>query len=132
MALEGLEVRAEPRDEVEREVRRRLGVHAASLRWEPIHRERIHEHAERGRDVPRMLRWEKLPSLQVGGIGDNLCFRYRGRSCLPVYLDGARVPTNAVDGIPLDLLEAAVVLTPNESPIYQAGAILLFSRSRFR
>lgn len=125
--IEGIEVTAERVEEVERELRQQIGLDPDALRWEPILRPTIVEHLERGHGVPALIRWTRTPGVTVAGAGEDLCFRYRVRTCLPVYLDGARMRPEFVSAITLEMLEAAVVLSPAESVVYPGGAVLLYS-----
>ncbi len=130
--IEGVVVTAERIDRVERELRAQLAMNPDALRWEPLMRPTVVEHAQRGHGVREMIQWSRTPGVTVQGVGEELCFRYRTQQCLPVYLDGAPIRPEFVSGIPLEMIEVAVVLTPTESVVYGGGGIILYSTGWMR
>lgn len=132
LPVEGLEVTAERMAEVRERLRREISMNPRSLRYDPILRPDIEAHLPRSHTVSDLVRWSPTPSVRVDGFGEDTCFLYRNRRCLPVFLDGFRLPPGQVETIPLEMLEAALVLTPTESIRYQGGAVLLFSRAWLR
>ena len=128
--LEGLVVTAERREAIQRELRLLTGVDPRSLRNEPIFRDEIQEHLERGRSLPDMLRWSNIPGMVVRQTDDGICFEFR-RSCLALYLNGMRMDDAWSDMLPLEMAEAVVIVQPNES-IQYGGAILVFTAGWIR
>ena len=128
--LEGLVVTAERREAIQRQLRLLTGVDPLSLRNEPIFRDEIREHLERGRNLPGMLQWSSIPGLVVRQTDDGVCFEFR-RSCLALYLNGMRMDDAWSDMLPLEMAEAVVILQPNET-IQYGGAVLVFTSGWIR
>ena len=125
--LPGLEVAADRYAELERGLRLVIGLHPRSLRYAPILRPTIDEHLAKGRGLPGLVRWSNLPSIIVKNAIDSPCFQWRTRHCLPVYLNGAPLSPEFVAFFPLDLVDMIVIMSPNESVVYAAGGVLLYT-----
>lgn len=114
-------------DVVNRRLRQVLGISPGQLRIRPIRSGTIRDHAERGDDLSEMMIWQRIPNLQVLRTREGPCYQFRGRGCLPVYLDGARVNRSSISMLPLEILSTVVVLLPNEVIAYPSGAVHLYS-----
>ncbi|MEQ9399321.1 MAG: carboxypeptidase-like regulatory domain-containing protein [Longimicrobiales bacterium] len=129
IALRGLEVTGLQREAVERRLRLLIGMSPSSIRHRPIMGAVVQEHVQKGHDLADLIRWQNLPSIHVRQTRDGPCFQFRTRSCLPTYLDGVRQRPELVSFLPLDLVMSIVILQPNESAQYEAGGVLLYTRS---
>ncbi len=127
LGLEGITVTADRTAQIERGVRHEIGMSTGSLRVEPILRPTIEEHLAKAHDVVDLVRWQNLPSIIVKETRDGPCFQYRNRGCVEVYVNGFRIDPALVPVVPLATVEAIVVVLPNESIAYPAGAILLYT-----
>lgn len=125
----GIEVSA---DQTNRRLRQFFGMSPGQLRIRPVTQAVIDDHVVRGHDVSEMMRWRQIPNLQVLRSQQGPCYQYRGRGCMPVYLDGARMSQRAISEIPLEMLNTAVVLLPSEATAYPEGAVHLFTRGFMR
>lgn len=130
--VEGITVTAERLAEVKATIQRTVGVDPESLRLPLITPAEIRRHAERGHGLAEVIQWAQAPMIEISGQGDEVCFLHRLGRCLPVYLDGARIHTETVGAISLEMIEAAQILDNNETVLYPDGAILLFSRGWVR
>lgn len=119
-------------DVVNRRIRDFLGANPAQLRIRPIRAATIRDHAMRGSTLSEMIRWRQIPNLQVLPTRDGPCYQFRGRGCLPVHLDGARLSRAPNALLPLEMLSAVVVLLPNELIAYPSGAVHLFTAGFMR
>lgn len=119
-------------DVVNRRIRTFLGASPAQPRIRPIRAATIRDHATRGSTLSEMIRWQQIPNLQVLATRDGPCYQFRGRGCLPVYLDGARLGRAPNALLPLEMLSAVVVLLPNELIAYPSGAVHLFTTGFMR
>ena len=124
--LQGLTVRAEQRSEIEGGLRRAVGVSLQALAKPLIAREELVDHVVQSHDLLDLMRWSGR-GVQIREEADGPCFLLRGFYCLPVYLDGHRLPQNIVDILQIDMLEYVVVLTPNESVLYPGGGVMLYT-----
>lgn len=130
--LRGLDVTVDRMEVLEKPIQLLIGVSPRSLRWEPILRDRIVEHMEKGHNLPDLIRWSNLGVVVRTGR-DGVCFEIRG-SCVPVVLNGFPLTTR-LDGtsgpwaemIPLEMVEVVVVVSRHESILYPAGAVLLYT-----
>lgn len=122
--IEGVEVSA---DRVSRRLRQFLGMSPGQLRIRPIRDATIRSHAERGNDLTEVMASANVPNLQALRTREGPCYQFRGRGCLPVYLDGARLNRRSVPELPLEMLSTVVVLLPNESIPYPEGAVHLLT-----
>lgn len=127
--IRGIEVSAE---QAEREIRLVIGMSPRSLRAAPIHADELRAYVEKGYDLTAMMRWGSFAGMVVRRTTEGPCYEVRGRSCLEVYLNGFRMNPGIVETIPLEMLHAAVVLYPNESIAYPAGAVLLYTEAWLR
>lgn len=125
--LEGITVRAEQQAGLARGLRRAVGLDPRSLAHEPISRDQLMNHVVQGHMLEDVIRRNSGPRIIIRQDADGPCFLYRNRSCLPVYLDGDRIPKNITTVIPLEMLEYAVIVTANESVQYPGGAVLLYT-----
>ena len=130
--LGGIDVTASRLAEIELGVRHQIGMDPRSLRVTPVFRRALIEHVEKGHNLADMLRWMNLPAITTKETTDGPCFQWRNRHCLPVYLNGQRIPVEFVDVLPLDLPETVVIVMPNESILYEAGAVLLLTEAWIR
>lgn len=122
--ITGLEVTA---DQVDRRLRALLGTDPSLLRVRPVRAATIQRFAARGYDLSELLVELQVPSLQVLRTRDGPCYQIRGRGCLPVYLDGARLSRSYPGGLPLEMMGAVVVLLPNELIAYPQGAVHVYT-----
>ena len=84
--------------------------------------------------IKNQLGWDLTDILRRGGAAGvfvretptTVCVEFR-KSCLPVYLNGMRVPGEIVRDLPLEMLEVGVILQPSESVQYEAGGVLLYT-----
>jgi hypothetical protein len=58
----------------------------------------------RGANISEMIDRLNIPNLQVFRTREGPCYQFRGRGCLPVHLDGARLGPASVSTIPLEML----------------------------
>lgn len=124
--IAGLEVSTE---RAERQIQLLIGMSPRSLRHRPIFRETIDSHVDRAHDLIALMRWEGRAGLTVieGDPSDGPCFLVRAYTCLPVYLNGFQLNAELVPLVPLDMLDAIVLMMPKESVQYPAGAVLLYT-----
>lgn len=127
--ISGVEVTT---DRVNRRLREFLGLSPGQLRIKPILSATIRDHAARGNGLSEMIRWQQIPNLQVLPSRDGACYQFRGRGCMPVYLDGARLTRAPNSSLPLEMLGTVVVLLPSEVIAYPAGAVLVFTTGFMR
>jgi hypothetical protein len=125
--LEGITVRAEQQAGLAQGLRRSVGLDPRGLSHKPIGYDQLMAHVVQGHDLVDVVRRDSGPRILIRQDPDGPCFLYRNRSCLPVYLDGDRIPKNIVEVIPVDMLEYAVIVTPTESVQYAGGGVLLFT-----
>lgn len=125
--LEGIQVDVDRLAKLRRTIHLSIGRNPTSLRWAPIGRMQIMHHADRGRTIPAMLSFEAPAGIFVEDLGGRVCFKFR-TSCLPMYLNGMRAdPSSFAHGIPLEMLEVVVLMTPGESIAYPGGGVFLYS-----
>ncbi len=123
--IRGLEVTAE---QVDQRLKSMTGIDPTSMRWRPLTRQDLIGHAERAHDLTSLMRWRSFAAIEVIVYDDGPCYLMRRyRLCLPVYLNGFRLSADLYDIVPLDMLQAAVVISPTESTIYPEGGVLLFT-----
>lgn len=127
LPLPGLVVTAERFAEIERGLRLVLGMHPRSLRFEPVMRPEIERYLERGYALQDVIRWSGVAGVVTRRTDEGWCFQWRGRHCLPVYLNGVRVRPEHVSVLSLEMVEVLVVLAPGETPEYMGGAVLLYT-----
>ncbi len=127
VAIAGITVRADRFASIQRRLRTLIGMRPSSLRVKPMMRPEIDDHVDRGHTLEDIIRWGDLPSITVKASTEGPCFQYRSRGCIEVFLDGVHVNPEFVTVLPLDLVEAIVIVMPTESIVYEAGAILLYS-----
>ena len=127
--IQGVEVTT---DQANRRLRQFFGFSPGQLRVRPIRAPTLADHASRGDDLSDVVRWASVPNLQVQVTREGPCYRFRGRGCLPVYLDGTRMNPRGVPEIPLQMLGTVVVLLPSEAIAYPNGAVHLFSSGFMR
>ncbi len=127
LSIEGLDVTVERRREINRQLRLMLGTSPSTLRSMPLYRDRIMNAAERTQRTSDLIRSSNVSGMIVRMSDEqNPCFIFRNGSCAPVFLDGGRIPTELINQVPLDLLEAIVFVQPGESREHEF-AVLLYS-----
>jgi hypothetical protein len=122
--IQGVQVDA---DRVNRRLREFFGMSIGQLRIKPIRQAMIQDFVVRGSNLSEMIDAQPIPNLQVLRSREGPCYQFRGRGCLPVYLDGARLNRRSPNELPLEMLATAIVLLPNEVIAYPEGAVHLFS-----
>jgi hypothetical protein len=128
-----VEVQRVPAERVDRQLQLMIGLSMASLRNRPITVDEIQGHAEKGRGLADALRWSNVAGLIVWYTPDGPCFSLRGRSCLPVYLNGLPLNRDFMGDVPLDMLYTILVVTPTDgSMVYGGGAVLLYTEAWLR
>lgn len=130
LPIPGLTVTAERRAELERAVQLIIGVSPKSLRTPPIHRAEIEDHIARGHNLVDLARWSDAP-IVVRQTQDGPCLQYRARGCMPVFLNGMRVRSEAIAHLPLEMVETIVIMGPGES-IAHPAAVLLYTSGWLR
>lgn len=124
--IRGIEVSVERREAMERSVRLLIGMSPRSLRMRPIPRPEIESHLAKGHNLTDLLRWSNIPSFVVRPTEAGPCYQLRG-TCVPVYLNGARMGREWSEMLPLELAEMVVILLPKESIQFPSGAVLLYT-----
>lgn len=120
-------------EEADHTVRMIIGLHPNSLRFRPISFLQLQDHLARAHTLIDVMRWEFGAGIIVYETRDGPCFEYRGRSCLPVYLNGLAINRDFVQGVPLDMVFRIQVVTPTDgSVVYPGGAVLLFTEAWLR
>ena len=134
LGIPGFVVTAERFEEINRRLRQLIGRSPSSLRMPPIMRPEIEDHLARSHSIEDLVRWSSVPSLQVRTTSRGPCFLIRPgstvrvpESCVGVYLNGVPLVLEAVPALPLDIVETAVIVMPDESILYPTGAVLLYS-----
>ena len=127
--LPGVEVST---DQMNRRLRQFLGMSPGQLRIRPIRTSVLEAHASRGGGLTDVMRESNIPNLQILRTRDGPCYQFRGRGCLALYLDGARLSRRSATDLPLEMLATVLVLLPNESIAYPEGAVHLFTRGFMR
>lgn len=127
--IRGIEVSAA---QVDQQVRLMTGVDPRRLRWQPIREEELARHVEQAHDLTALMRWSNLPSIDVRESLEGPCYLMRRYGCLPVYLDGFELIPDAFDAVPLEMLNTIIVLSPNESIMYERGAVLMYTEGWLR
>jgi len=126
--IRGLEVTT---DQVDMRLRSETGLNPRAYRWEPIRYDQLQDHVAQARDLTAVMRWESR-GIVVRQTLQGPCFQVRGRTCLPVYLNGFLLNPEIVESVPLDMLHTIAVLAPSESMMYPAGAVLLYTDAWLR
>ena len=127
--IAGLEVSS---DQLNRRIRQFLGMSPGQLRIRPIRTSVLERHASRGGDLTDVMEGANIPNLQVVRTREGPCYQFRGRGCLALYLDGARLSRRSTAELPLEMLATVVMLLPNESAGYPEGAVHLLTRGFMR
>lgn len=128
--IRGIEVSAA---QVDQQVRLMTGIDPRSLRWQPIREEELARHVEQAHDLTAVMRWRNLPSIDVQESRlEGPCYLARRYGCLPVYLDGFQLIPDAFDAVPLEMLHTIIVVSPNESIMYERGAVLMYTEGWLR
>lgn len=122
--IRGVEVST---DRVNQRLRQFLGASPGQLRVRPIRYQAIRDQAMRGRVLSDLVEAQGIPNLRVLPGRTGPCYQHRGRGCVPVFLDGARLTRAPNSSLPLEMLGAIVILLPNELIAYPEGAVLLFT-----
>lgn len=128
--LEGLDVTVERLERVAEQLRLIIGRDVASLRNPPIGIEQFREAWELGWDVTDILRRGGASGVFVRETPRTVCIEHRQR-CLPVFLNGMRVPNEMVRELPLEMLEVGVIVQPSETvqggPGQGTGGVFLYT-----
>ena len=130
--IAGLEITTE---QIDRRLRLLIGRSPAAMRWGALRRSDLIEHVDRAHDLTQMLRWGNFAGIEVIDPIDARqppCYLVRRYGCLPVYLDGFLLDPHIADNVPLDMLETVVVVGPNESIMYERGAVLMYTLAWLR
>jgi hypothetical protein len=123
----GLEVNVDRLETLRRQIHLHIGRNPTSLRFPPIGKVQIDDHWQRAHDLVDLVRWEGGAGIQVVDNASGVCFQFR-RGCLPMYLNGMKAdPTSFAHGMPLQMLEVIVVMTPGESMQYPGGGVFLYT-----
>lgn len=125
--ISGLQVSADRFEELEDGLRLVIGVHPRSLRYEPILRPQIEDHADKAHGLTELVRWSNAASIVTREGSDGPCFQWRARHCMPVYLNGAVLTPEVIPVLPLEMIDMIVIMTPGESAAYAGGAVLLYT-----
>lgn len=112
--IAGLEVNVERLERVARQLRLLVGRDVASLRNPPIGIEEFRDAWELGWDLTDILRRGGASGVIVKETPRTVCIEHRKR-CLPVFLNGMRVPDEMVRELPLEMLEVGVIVQPSET-----------------
>lgn len=112
--LPGLDVTVERLERVAGQLRLILGRDVASLRNAPIGIEEFRDAWELGWDLTDILRRGGASGVFVKETPRTVCIEHR-RRCLPVFLNGMRVPNEMVRELPLEMLEVGVIVQPSET-----------------
>lgn len=130
--IPGLVVTGRRFEELERGLHLMLGQNPKSLRNLPILRPAIEDHLTRGHNVTDMVRWSNLASVVVKRTLEGPCFQWRGKGCMPVFLNGVQVAPEMVPILPLNMVEVAVILGRGESIVYPHGGVMLYTAGWIR
>lgn len=133
MELEGLTVEAQQLAdwEVDRSLRLILGSSVSALRYQPIRRAEILDHAAKGHSLEDLMRWSNTTGVSVRYTSNGPCFSLRGRGCLDVYLNDLRLNRDFMGDIPLDLIYTIVVVTRTD-PVMSGSAVRLYTEGWVR
>jgi hypothetical protein len=132
LPISGIVVSAERFAELDRGIRREIGMRPSSLRFKPLMRPELEHHWQQGHNVEDVIRWSSLPGIIVKQTTDGPCFQWRSRGCIDVFLNSFRVSPEFVPILPLDMVETLVVVTPEESLLYPGGGVLLYTAGFIR
>ena len=124
--ISGLDVSVERLERVARQVQLMTGRDVAALRNAPIGIEELQDAWHQGWDVTDLLRRGGAAGVFVKETPETVCIEFR-RGCLPVYLNGMRVPNEMVRELPLEMLEVVVILQPGETIQYESGGVMLYT-----
>ncbi len=132
LPLSGFVVTAERFAEIERGITHQIGISPTALRVPPLMRPDIDAHLEKAHALSDVVRWSGVPSVIVKETTEGPCFQWRTRHCIEVYLNGFHIDAGFIDTVPLDMVETIVFVLPNESIVYEAGAVLLYTEGWIR
>lgn len=124
--MEGLEITVERMERVREQLHQIVGRDVDALRNEPIDIEQFQHAWELGWNLADIVRRGNAGGVFVRETPETVCFEFR-KACLPVFLNGMRVPDEVVRDLPLEMLEVGVVLAPGESIQYEGGGVLLYT-----
>ena len=122
--IRGLEVST---DQANRRIRELVGMSPGQLRIRPIRTNTLRDHMSRGNPLSEVIRAQSIPNLRVLPTRDGPCYEFRGRGCMPVYLDGVRLGRAPNSVLPLEMLSTVVLLLPSEHIAYPLGAVHLLT-----
>jgi len=132
--LEGITVTAVQAG-VDRWLRGRIGMRAVTLSHAPIMGVSIQTARLRNHTVVDLLRNNPVPGMTIMAPANGPCFQLRARGCATIVLDGARITREIVEAIPMDMIEAVLVLENNEVPMsweIRGGVVLILTRGSVR
>lgn len=112
--LDGIEITVERMERVAERLQLILGRDLSALRNEPIGIDEFRHAWELGWDLTDILRRGGAAGVIVRETPRTVCFEFR-KACLPVYLNGMRVPDELVRDLPLEMLEVGVTVQPSET-----------------
>jgi hypothetical protein len=124
--ISGLDVSVDRLERVARQVELMTGRNVTALRNAPIGIEELQDAWHQGWDVTDLLRRGGAAGVFVKETPETVCIEFR-RGCLPVYLNGMRVPNEMVRELPLEMLEVVVILQPGETIQYESGGVMLYT-----
>ncbi len=127
--IRGVEV---SNDVVNRRIRDFVGMSPGLLRLRPIRANTISDQAAMGRSLSDVIERAAFPNLEVLRTRDGPCYRFRGRGCLPIYLDGARLNRSWGSVLPLEMVHTVVVVLPTETVAFPEGAVHVLTRGVMR
>lgn len=134
--VEGIEVAVQRREELKRRIAQ-YGVSMEHVGNRFVPRSEI-ERRPTALNVGQVLQWQNLAGITIewsNGVRPTLCVKVTRlrASCALLVLDGNVVSEEFAASIPLEMLEAVLILTPVEATLSYgtdgAGAVLLFTRA---
>ena len=124
--LDGLDVSVGRMRSVARQLQLITGRDVSALRNAPIGIEQFRDAWELGWDLTDILRRGEAAGVVVKETPTTICIELR-RRCLPVFVNGMRVPNEMVRELALEMLQVGVILQPSESVKYASGGVLLYT-----
>ena len=133
--VEGIQVEVQRREELKRRIAQ-YGVSMDHVGSRFVPRSEI-ERRPTALNIGQVLQWQNLAGITVewSKVPPALCVKVTRlrASCALMVLDGNIVPEEFAASIPMEMLEAVLILTPAEATLSYgtdgAGAVLLFTRA---
>lgn len=138
--LEGLRVEADRLEEIRREAAR-FGVQIDHIGERFVGLDRIEQRmGSADPNFGKVLQWQSIPQMRVIDATDSggpprvcVILRLHRERCALTVLDGALVTPEAAAMIPLEVMQAIVVMEPEEATTFWGtdgggGAVLIFTR----